>query len=43
VDVYTMIVDGFGAWTESQPGDWILTLLVYMVWGIISYPIYQAV
>jgi len=42
VDVYTMIVDGFGAWTESQPGDWILTLLVYMVWGIISYPIYQA-
>ena len=42
VDVYTIFAEGFSAWVLTEPDDWLLTIIVYVIWGIISYPIYQA-
>lgn len=41
-DLWEIVTSGFDAWARSEPGDWLLTLLIYLVWGIISIPVFQS-
>lgn len=41
-DVYQILVNGFSAWAQSEPKDWALTVTIYLVWGVISFPVFQA-
>ncbi|WP_020405079.1 DUF4013 domain-containing protein [Hahella ganghwensis] len=41
-DIYEILTEGFSAWAKSEPSDWLLTLMIYMIWGVISFPVFQA-
>ncbi|MDG9670600.1 DUF4013 domain-containing protein [Hahella sp. CR1] len=41
-DLYDILTEGFSAWAKSQPSDWLLTILVYLTWGVISFPVFQS-
>ena len=40
-DIYEIVTSGFSAWARSEPSDWLLTLLVYAIWAVISFPVFQ--
>jgi hypothetical protein len=42
VDIFAIFSSGFEKWLESEPTDWVITIAIYIVWAIISLPIYQA-
>lgn len=42
LDIFSILQDGVGAWLETEPTDWVITVFVYLCWGVVSYPIYQA-
>ena len=42
LDIYEIITSGFAAWAKSEPTDWALTIMIYIVWGIISFPVFQS-
>ncbi|OUS24769.1 hypothetical protein A9Q99_23530 [Gammaproteobacteria bacterium 45_16_T64] len=41
-DLYQIIDEGFSSWAKSAPTDWALTIFIYVMWGVISFPVYQS-
>ena len=41
-DLLQIGTGGAREWAENEPSDWAWTLLVYLVWAVISLPVYQA-
>ncbi len=42
-DIYDLITtSNFQAWLSEQASDWMVSFVVYLVWGIFAYPLYQA-
>jgi hypothetical protein len=42
VDMYEIITSGFSEWAKSEPSDWALTIMIYIIWGLISFPVFQS-
>jgi hypothetical protein len=42
MDMFTIFTDGFDTWVKTEPSELMWTFAVYVIWAIISLPIYQA-
>ncbi|SBS33627.1 hypothetical protein MAQ5080_02630 [Marinomonas aquimarina] len=41
-DIYEFFANGLSGWAQSQSQDLLLKIIVYVVWGIISAPVFQS-
>lgn len=41
-DLYQILANGFSDWAQSEPKDWAFSILIYFIWAIISFPVFQA-
>jgi len=41
-DLFQIGTGGVQQWAQNEPSDWAWSLLVYLVWAVISLPVYQA-
>lgn len=42
-DIYDLFTSSnIQAWLDQQAGEWVVSLTVYLIWGLLAYPLYQA-
>lgn len=41
-DIITILSGNIDEWLKTEPIEWLKTIMIYLFWSVLSYPVYQA-